>query len=125
MKIDHINISAPKKYLEPEKVFLCEVFQLKEGPRPNFSRPGYWLYHEDKPLIHMVQSDTHVKHETNGFLDHVAFQMTGLEALVNRLNALGIDFTTTNLTEIGTTQLFFYSPSGLRLEANFVDEVLS
>ncbi len=124
MHIEHINISAPMKLLIKTKAFYCEVFGLIEGYRPNFSRAGFWLYSDDKPLIHLTESNDHFSNQTQGCLDHIAFQVTGLDEFVSKLKALSVNFEVDQLPDIGMTQIFFKDPAGIGVEVNFVNETL-
>ncbi len=122
MQIHHINISAPSELLEQEKQFFCKVLDLHEGFRPKFSRNGYWLYSDSKAIVHLTESDIHFKNERQGFFDHVAFQSTGLQRLVQNLEAMGIKYSTGYLPEIDMTQIFFETPSNTGIEVNFINE---
>jgi catechol-2,3-dioxygenase len=124
MKIDHINISAPMRLLEQVRDFYCEIFGLEDGFRPAFSRPGFWLYADDKPLIHLIESNSHFASERPGYLDHVAFRLTGLVELVARLEAAKVSYRLSQRPELNMTQLFFKDPAGTGLEANFTGEFL-
>lgn len=124
MFIEHFNISAPKALLAQEKAFFCQVFELEVGFRPSFSRAGFWLYANDKALVHLTESDQHRASSKEDCLDHIAFQMTGLTRLLQTLKALNVDYQTDCLAEIGMTQVFFTSPAGVGLEANFINESL-
>ncbi len=124
MKIHHINISAPSELLELEKQFFCKVLGLQIGFRPTFSRNGYWLYADDQAIVHLTESDIHFKNERQGFVDHVAFQSTGLKELTQTLEDMGIEYSTDYLPEIDLSQLFFKSPSNTGVEVNFINEKL-
>lgn len=117
MRFDHINISAPEELLIQEKNFLCDVFEVSEGFRPNFSRPGYWLYHDDCALFHLVESGEH--QAGNGYLDHVALSMEGLTEFTNRLVRLGVLFETKEVTQLNRTQIFLTTPAGIAVEVVF------
>ena len=55
MHIDHTTIRT--KDIEATKNYFTTVFDLKEGRRPNViekSIPGYWLYADDKPTVHII-----------------------------------------------------------------------
>ncbi|WP_370980213.1 hypothetical protein [Agaribacterium sp. ZY112] len=125
MHIEHINISAPKRIIEKEKTFFCTVFNLEVGFRPDFSRCGYWLYAHDKAVIHLTESEEHYSTSKPSYIDHIAFQLTGLKQMLQKLTELDISFTTDSLPQIGMTQVFFKSPAGVGLEANFVNEALT
>jgi len=124
MKFDHFNISAPMPLLERVRDFYCDVLGLKEGFRPSFGRRGFWLYDGDSALIHLIESDQHQAAETGGYLDHVAFEMTGVAALADRLKSREIPFRVSRISQINVTQLFFNDPAGTGIEAKFVDEIL-
>jgi len=78
MHIDHINIGAPVELLEKVRDFYCDVLGFTAGFRPNFSQDGFWLYSQDKALIHLVVSSSHHKIERQGYFDHFALRTTGL-----------------------------------------------
>jgi len=122
MKLDHINISAPMELLESVKEFYCEVLGLQDGFRPEFPKGGFWLYAEDRPIVHLYESDAHFRNQKQGYLDHVAFRARGLSVIVNRLDLLGIDYRSSHIPEIPMTQLFMKDPAGTGVEINFPDE---
>ena len=125
MHIEHINISGPMDLLVKTKEFYCDVFSLVEGFRPGFSRAGFWLYSDGKPLIHLTESNEHFPDNMKqGCFDHFAFQVTGLEEILRKLSALDISYQIEHLREIGMTQIFLKDPTGTGVEANFVNEVL-
>lgn len=124
MHIEHINISAPFELIKVVKVFYCELFGLHEGFRPSFTKRGFWLYEEDKALVHLTESSERSPTEKPGYLDHIAFQLTGLYRFKDKLERLNIRYTVDSLPEIDMTQLFFKDPAGTDLEVNFKNEAL-
>lgn len=124
MKLHHINIKAPRDLLGQEKRFFCEVLGLREGSRPNFSSKGYWLYAEETAIVHLSESDKHFKAEKQGFIDHVAFQSTGLKKLVRVLEQKKITYSSVYLPDINMTQIFFRTPTCTRIEVNFENETI-
>lgn len=122
MQLDHINISAPIDLLQQVRDFYCAVLGLREGPRPNFSRRGFWLYAGDRPLVHLTESGVRFQSGSQGHLDHVAFRSGNLAGLVERLESSGVSYTKSHLPDSGMTQIFFTDPAGVRVEVNAVDE---
>jgi len=122
LKLDHINIAAPMKLLETVRDFYCEILGFDEGYRPGFSKRGFWLYADDKPLIHLIESDVHQAHEQPGHLDHIAFRSAGLDQLKRRLEANRIEYRTMYNSELNMSQVFFKDPAGTGLEFNFPGE---
>ena len=123
MHIEHINISAPMELLIKTKEFYCNVFGLVDGHRPNFTRAGFWLYSDGKPLIHLTESDVDFQSNiTQGYFDHFAFQLSGLEDFIANLQSLKIRYKIENVRETGMTQLFIKDPTGIGVEASFLGE---
>ena len=122
MHLDHINIRASAALLEKVREFYCEVFGLREGFRPKFVGEGYWLYAEERALVHLSLAPGLTEPGARGALDHVAFRAEGLDAFVSRLDRLGLYYRSSRVPELQLTQLFFDDPAGMRLEVNFTDE---
>src|SRR6188768_636804 len=92
MHIEHINISAPMNLLTQVRDFYIEILGLTEGFRPQSTIRGFWLYSGERALIHLAESNEHFAHERQGYLDHIAFQTTGLKQVVDKLNEHAISF---------------------------------
>ena len=123
MKIDHFNISGSLELLNEVKDFYCDIFEMNSGFRPRFSNNGYWLYSDEKPIIHLTESDKYVKEVGQGCLDHVAFVVDDLKPIIEKLEALNIDYLSKSLTDIGVNQIFLYDPAGVRVEVNTVKQI--
>ncbi len=119
MKIDHINIAAPMALLEDVRDFYCNALQLEVGPRPDFGIPGFWLYGEGRAIVHLIESDSHYPAAEPYYLDHVAFEVTGLEAYTQRLDKMGVPYSVNHLSQFNLSQVFCKDPCGIRIEANF------
>ena len=124
MQIDHINIKTPQDLMRQVCDFYCTVLGLEEGFRPSFSTAGHWLYSGDRPLVHLSLGHEQTGGAQRGYLDHVAFQTTGLDAFLARLEAHGIPYRSSHVAALELTQLFFEDPAGNGLEINFPGEVM-
>ena len=124
MKLDHINIKANKHLLETVKDFYCKILDMEEGFRPSVSIGGYWLYSEDKAILHLMESEESLQANPNSHLDHIAFKSSGLKAMIDKLSSNNIDHHSNYLPEFDMTQLFIYDPVGNQLEINFENEKL-
>ena len=122
MKLDHINIRAPRELLEREKAFFCEVLGLHEGPRPGFGNYGYWLYADDDAVVHLSESSAPLDDDAQGCFNHVAFRSSGLQDLIRSLERAGIRHSVSFLEDRDMTQVFFRAPSNTRIEVNFIGE---
>src|SRR5438128_2270704 len=114
-RVDHYSIRTHD--LEASRRFYTEVIGLKEGPRPPFDFPGYWLYGGEPPadlhnsarnygLVHLMgfnadnpgSLDAYVGDRKGsleggtGPLDHVAFAATGREEMIERLKRHNVKF---------------------------------
>ena len=125
MHIEHLNISAPIELLTEVRNFYCDILGLAEGFRPKSSIGGFWLYSGERALIHLAESNEHYSNERKGYLDHIAFQTTGLEKVISKLRTAKIEFTHDYFPEINMTQLFFSDPAGTGIEVNFLNEAIS
>lgn len=117
MQFDHFNLQVPASLLEPVKDFYRDLFGWQPGPRPAFSRPGYWLYQDQQPLLHLTQSETSPSCHSSP-LNHLAFRCDDLQAFRQRLELRGIAYQQCDLPGQPLSQLFFCDPLGLRIEIN-------
>jgi len=138
MHIDHINIRAPAGLLEQLRDFYCALLGLEEGFRPNFSSGGYWLYANDRPLVHLSLSGTAPDPAPRGGpesrrgsgpgsgpvsgMDHVAFRSSGVDGLRERLDGHGVPYRVSYVAELDLSQVFFTDPVGTGIEVNFPRE---
>jgi catechol 2,3-dioxygenase-like lactoylglutathione lyase family enzyme len=125
MKIDrllHVNIRCSPSDLPALETFYESALGMKSGYRPDFERPGAWLYYDDEPLIHInahfPEGSIEKNRRHNGSVDHIAFKCTGSAELRARLLRNGIDFQEQNVENAGY-QIFITDPVGTRLEFNF------
>jgi catechol 2,3-dioxygenase-like lactoylglutathione lyase family enzyme len=122
MKLDHYNIAAPMDLLDRVRDFYVDVLGFELGARPGFTRPGYWLYSEDKACVHLIKSDAHFPSERQPYLDHIAFRAVGLAEIKARLDLHGVRYRIGHIAENEVTQLFLEDPAGTGIEINFVGE---
>lgn len=111
--------------------FYRDVLDFKEGFRPQLEFLGYWLYLGEVPVIHIADWKTYTAHSerlgipvttpapSTGVFDHVAFNGSDAQAMIERLQARGIAYERNDVPEIGLIQLFLNDPNGLKLELNY------
>ena len=88
--LDHINIHAEN--LEAARDFLLAVLpDLRQGFRPPFDFPGYWLYLGEKPIIHMQNRGGGMGGRR--WIDHTAFAPFDFATECARLDAAGLAYT--------------------------------
>ena len=121
MKFAHININASLALLDKEKDFCCNILGLKEGFRPNFPSKGYWLYHEDEPVIHLTETEHHLSNKSH--IDHIAFYRDDKEQFLALLKANHIAYSSVYIDETSSTQIKLVSPLHIIYEIIFNDEL--
>lgn len=120
--IGHVNLRAPAETIERLRRFYVDVVGLREGPRPVFrSRSrGHWLYTGDTDAVHLtIADDTDAAPRHASCFNHLAFDCDDLDATRARLEAVGINFETDVVDELGQVQLFLTDPVGIGIELTF------
>jgi len=123
MKLDHVTIRT--RDLQTARSFFLKVFDLEEGERPLAVQriPGHWLYSEGHPLVHIIGAQGYGIDRAAEAIDHVGLRMEGYANFRNKLDQLGIHYSTMDLADIGERRLFFRTPGGPLLEAVFSESV--
>jgi catechol 2,3-dioxygenase-like lactoylglutathione lyase family enzyme len=123
MNLDHVTIRT--RDLQAARSFFLTVFDLEEGERPLAIRriPGHWLYSGGRPLIHIIRSQGYGIDRAAEAIDHVGLRMEGYAEFRNKLDQLGIRYSTMDLADIQERRLFFHAPGGPLLEAVFSEPV--
>jgi catechol 2,3-dioxygenase-like lactoylglutathione lyase family enzyme len=116
--IHHVNVRARAEDVARLKQFYCEVVGLQPGWRPPFASNGYWLYAQDQPVLHLVESDEGGAGQCP--IDHVSFRCSDLAPVIARLKERQIAYRTTQVPVLGDTQLFFRDPLGLGVELTVI-----
>jgi catechol 2,3-dioxygenase-like lactoylglutathione lyase family enzyme len=114
--------------LETTRAFYCDALGLEVGERPPLEFPGYWLYLDGIPCVHVAERAAYEAHAarlgltaTQAPIDHVAFAADDYGKLVERLDAAGVDAVTNSVPDAGLRQLFLRDPNGVRIELNVSD----
>ena len=122
----HYNLRASRAMLDTLRDFYVEVVGMQSGYRPPFQSFGYWLYIDQRDVLHLTEArpdETRPAHVLNTF-DHVAFSCSNLAAFEERLRRFEVRYTRDNVPLTGQEQLFFQDPAGNGVELNFSrDEV--
>ena len=114
--IDHINIATPD--LATTRDFFVNVLGLEDGPRPDFGGfPGHWLYANGRAIVHLQLARGSVGPSMQSALNHAAFEVHDLDALIGQLERLGIAYRSFQAPG-AVRQIFFEDPNGVQLEAN-------
>jgi catechol 2,3-dioxygenase-like lactoylglutathione lyase family enzyme len=115
--IQHINIKCAD--LETSRAFYT-VVGVKEGYRPPFSSKGFWMYLDNQPLVHLVQTlpEQRLKAEETAKF-HIAFESDDIEGMRRALRDRGVVFKEALVPLDNSTQFFMHDPDGIQIELNF------
>ena len=120
LSINHIQLVAEKDLVIQLRDFYCDIVGLTEGFRPAFERFGFWLYINDKDVVHLItpkEGDDRSSHKSS--YDHVAFKAGDYEGVLKKLKTLNIPFEEKTIPGMTAHQIFLYDPAGNRVELNF------
>ncbi len=139
-RLDHCNIRTFD--IEATVKFYVDIVGLRDGPFGATRSMGAWLYDDtDRPVVHLIAIDpenpdpafgrirerldglegdlTHGSLRGGGAIDHVAFELSGYEALLATLRARGLPYRENDVPSINLRQVFVNDPNGVTLELNF------
>jgi catechol 2,3-dioxygenase-like lactoylglutathione lyase family enzyme len=118
MHLDHATIVTPD--LEGARRFFVDIAGLTVGRRPSFGIGGYWLYANDRPVIHLIDA-TLPGHAGRAVprIDHIAFRIetdAEWQALLERVRAADVPHQLAESALAGETQLFVALAPGVVVE---------
>jgi len=111
--------------------FYINVLGMEEGFRPELGFPGYWLYLESTPVIHIAEWETYTDHsnklgipvttraESTGAFDHIAFNGTDSDSMETTLASEKIPYERNDVPHAGLVQFFLNDPNDVKIELNF------
>ena len=128
-ELEHLLVLADD--IEATRDFYCESLGLEVGDRPPLEFPGYWLYVERVPCIHVADRHAFEEHSERlgipaspsseagtGAVDHVAFHADDYDAVVSRLEQRGVARRENTIPGAGIRQVFVEDPNGVKIEIN-------
>jgi catechol-2,3-dioxygenase len=120
LSINHIQLVAEEDLVIQLRDFYCDVVGLTEGFRPTFDRFGFWLYIEDKDVLHLItpKENDGLSSQKSSF-DHVAFKTSNYQGVLKKLQSLSIPFEEKTIPGMTAHQIFLRDPAGNRVELNF------
>lgn len=126
LALDHVTVRTSK--LEESRDFYVDVVGLSVGSRPSFKFPGYWLYVNEHPVLHLFDEDDEGNlakymgsRETSGVgaVDHVALRCNGIDEFRARFAAQSVEVLERTVPELGQHQIFLKDPNGVTVELIF------
>jgi catechol-2,3-dioxygenase len=120
LSINHIQLVAEEDLVIQLRDFYCDVVGLTEGFRPAFERFGFWLYREDKDVLHLITpKEGDGRSPQKSSFDHIAFKTAGYQGVLKKLQSLSIPFEEKPIPGMTAHQIFLRDPAGNRVELNF------
>ena len=118
MQLDHATIVTSD--MERARRFFCDVVGLRVGPRPPFRIDGYWLYLNDRAVIHIVAAAVRASAgQAVPRIDHLAMRIDSADewsALLERLHAHEVAYQLSEVPLSGELQLFVSIAPGVNVE---------
>ena len=117
--------------IEHTRDFYIDVLGLKDGFRPELGFPGYWLYLETTPVLHIAEWLSYTAHSnklgipvttrgaSTGAFDHIAFNGTLPDDMVTKLEKYNIAYERNDVPHASLVQFFLNDPNGVKIELNF------
>ena len=117
-RLDHVNLSTAQ--LDAMHRWYIDVLGFTDGPRPDFSFGGAWLYAGDHALVHLVEVEKTVDHDDLK-LEHFAFSATDMPGFLARLEAQGVSSRISPVPGTSITQVNVWDPDGNHIHVDFID----
>ena len=119
MKFNHFTIRTS----EPETVrdFFSGIIGLRDGPRPPFDFPGFWMYEGDQAIVHIIGDKDHNPPPDTGAFDHAAFEGDGnhYDEMIIKLDNSEFTYYTRIVPAVLRRQVFITGPHGIKIELNY------
>jgi catechol 2,3-dioxygenase-like lactoylglutathione lyase family enzyme len=127
-KLEHVLVLTED--IDGTRDFYRDALGLEVGDRPPLEFPGYWLYANGVPCVHVADREAYTAHSANtgiaasppaegtGALDHLAFSGDDHDEAAGRLERSGVEAKHNTVPGIGMRQLFFEDPNGVKIEIN-------
>jgi catechol 2,3-dioxygenase-like lactoylglutathione lyase family enzyme len=113
--------------------FYRDVLGLQVGDRPPLGFAGYWLYLGAIPCLHLADRASYASYKARvgtpdpkqmadtGAIDHIAFNATGFDEMIERLEQRRLNYRRNDVVDIGLQQIFVQDPNNVTLELNFFE----
>jgi len=120
-RMDHFTIVTDRLN---ETVDFYRMLGLAPGPRPDFGVGGAWLYAEDRPVLHLVETDR-MPDPRRGALDHMAFFAENFASVAQQVVAASLPYRVIRTPRpFSLWQMFLFDPNGVEVELDFApDEI--
>ena len=130
MPLENLNhVLVLTRDLEATRDFYVDVLGLEDGYRPPFPFSGHWIYLGDRAVVHVAEQRDYLEKRDRGrdgsadpdtgSIDHIAFEASGLKAMIAKLEEQGITAHHRKVPDLDLHQVFVHDPNGIRIELNY------
>jgi catechol 2,3-dioxygenase-like lactoylglutathione lyase family enzyme len=116
-ELNHVNIETTD--IDRSARFYADVLGLVSGERPEFDRPGYWIYMDNMPIIHIIlplPDNKLLTGSKHAAISHFALRINDFEAMREHLTNLSIPYTEAGVPSSDRRQFFINDPGGVVVE---------
>lgn len=115
--LDHVNIETDD--VDRSARFYEKVLGMKSGERPNFGRPGHWMYLNGRPIVHIITrsaDNAMLTGSKDAAISHFALEIGDIDDAKAHLDANGVDYQEVGVPGTPMRQLFLSDPDGVLVE---------
>jgi hypothetical protein len=121
--LHHFNIRSSHDEVMALRESYCDVIGLAAGPLPPFRSPGFWLYADEHPVLHLTiapeSESLPVVSNRQSAAGHIAFRCSDFDGTLERLCRHGVPHWATEVPCTKEMQIFLHDPSGVGIELIF------
>jgi catechol 2,3-dioxygenase-like lactoylglutathione lyase family enzyme len=114
--LDHVNLRT--SHLKEMVRWYEDALGFKLGDRPPFKFGGAWMYLNDWPVVHLVETEAQ-PNVNEPQIEHFAFRAKGLAEFAENLRNRGIEHRMVPVPGNNNAQIFTWDPDGNRIEIQF------
>ncbi len=117
LELNHVNIETAD--VNRSANFYAEILGLESRERPEFDRPGHWMYLGDMPIVHIIEPLPDNKLLTgskDAAISHFALRIDDYEAMRDHLEEKEVPYFEVNIPGSNRRQLFIDDPDGVLVE---------
>jgi len=118
-QLDHVNVRT--RNLSAMSDWYGRILGMSNGPRPEFSFGGAWLYIGDHPVIHLVDATTTDGPDAKTQLEHIAFRGEDYQQFISHLQANSVEFSEFSINDdvASMTQVHVRDVDGNHIHIDF------
>ncbi len=121
--LDHVNIETHD--IDRSAKFYADLLGMVSGDRPEFDRPGHWMYVDGLPIVHIIAplpDNALLTGSKDAAISHFALRIDDYDEMKQRLDDQGFSYRPVEVPGRPIRQLFVEDPDGVLVELIHVPE---